>query len=200
MNLEIGRSGGKVIFDFGSEPVALSRLRVLDPSGATMWDLIPLHFAPTPVKATGGSFVRLPEDTAAEVLDALRLGIQDLDSGGGQAGEDVLGKLSSAITARQQGGELSDKTAAAALQALRELGHAGKSVAGVSGPFDSRGEPCRRSGGGTNSVRVRMVFYGELPEGYRQLQEPRTLVKGEAYSVVVLGVEAFDLGQKSFVA
>lgn len=200
MKIQVIRSGGKLSFEFGPEPVALSRFRVLDSSGATMWDLEPLTFAPISVNAAAVAFVELPKGSAGAVLEALRQALEDLNSDSRQPGEDVLGALSGAVAARQAGGELSDETAVAALEALRELSHAGKSVSGVPGRLGTRERQSEPAAGRPSWARVRRISYGEIPEGYRQLQEPRALAEGEAYSVVVLGAEAFDLGHDSFVA
>jgi hypothetical protein len=199
MKVQIVRSGGQLGFEFGPEPVALSRLRVLDSSGAIMWDLVPLTFAATPVNPASGAFVELPDDSAGAVLEALKGAVQDLSSDTGRPGEDVLGALSVAIATRQRQHELSDETAVATLEALRRLGHAWKRASGA--PSFGTGERQREAAAGRASwARVRRISYGEVPEGYRQLHEPRTLTTGEAYSVAVLGAEAFDVGHDSFVA
>jgi hypothetical protein len=202
MELQIIKSHGAVSFEFGPQPVALSRLRVLDSDGVTMWDLAPVSFAPVTIHAADVPFVELPESSSGAVLEALKEAVQDLNAGG-QRLEQVAGPLvalSRLIAARRQGGKLSGETAAAAVKALRELGQSGKEISGIPGL------PATREGGywapesRSPWAEISRVCYGELPDGYRHLQEPRPLAEGESYSVIVLGAEAFDLGRVSFVA
>lgn len=202
MKLQIVKSHGTVSFELGAEPVALSRLRVLDSHGVTMWDLVPVSVRSVPIHAADMTFVELPQSSAGAVLEALKVAVQDLNEADEQLEQTAnpIVALSGLIAARQQGGELSDQTATAALEALRELGHSWKEVGGASGQPATREGRHGAAGSRSAWAGVSRVSYGEIPDGYRQLQEPRPLAGGESYSVVVLGAEAFEIGRDSFVA
>jgi len=202
MKLRIIESHGKVSFELGTKPVAFSRLCVLDSHGATMWDLVPVSFRAAPIRAADMMFVELPQTSAGAVLEALMGAAQDLNATAEQSEQAVnpIVALSSLIASKQQDGELSDETATTALEALREVGRSWEEVGEVPGKPGVR-EGKHRDGESRSSWRgVGRVSYGEIPDGYRQLQEPRPLVEGESYSVEVLGADAFDLGRMSFVA
>jgi hypothetical protein len=72
MELHTLRESGVVTFELGPNPVALSRLRVADSQGETMWELVPTATKSVPVVGAEMAFVRLPEPSAAAVLQALK--------------------------------------------------------------------------------------------------------------------------------
>jgi hypothetical protein len=202
MKLRIVKSHGTVSFELGAQPVALSRLRVLNSHGVTMWDLVPVSVRAVPIDAADMVFVELPQSSAGAVLEALKRAVQDLNAADEQPEQaaDPIIALSGLIAARQQSGELPDQTATAALEALRELGHSWKEIGGAPGQLAPREGKHRAAESRSSWAGVSRVSYGEIPDGYRQLQEPRPLAEGESYSVVVLGAEAFNIGRDSFVA
>lgn len=202
MKLRIVKSQGTVSFELGAQPVGLSRLQVLDSHGVTMWDLVPLSARAVPIHAADMAFVELPQSSAGAVLEALRRAVQDLNAADEQTEQaaNPIVALSDLIAARQQGGELSDQTATAALEALRELEHSWKEVGGAPGQLATREAKQWVTGSRSPWAGVSRVSYGEIPNGYRQVQEPRPLTRGEKYCVVVFGEEVFDLGRDFFVA
>ncbi|HEV8579131.1 MAG TPA: hypothetical protein VGX68_08610 [Thermoanaerobaculia bacterium] len=203
MELRTLNNHGRVSFELGPQPVAISRLHVLDSNAETMWDLVPMSLKSIPVLSADMAFVELPQGSARAVLEALKEAAHDFNEAGvlsEQTATDAIRALSDLIGARQQAGGLSEETAATALGALRELSQSWKEVGRVHGQAATQQRKPDESGDRSDRPPVSRVVYGEVPDGYRQVQEPRPLTPGEKYCVVVFGEEVFDLGRDFFVA
>ena len=208
MRVRAIHTGDTVCFKVGPQPARLSRLGVFNSHAETMWDVLPTAVKPVPVIGAGMAFSQLPEEPATAVMHALREAVQCLPLPGAFPGHTpgtAMQALSDSIQVRQEAGELSDQTARTAIRALRELGRAmsdagppEEAVIRARQQSTQAQEECGKLQQ-SESRRVARVVYGEVPDGYSEVQAAKPLVRHEKYCVVVFGNEAFNVASDLFV-
>lgn len=200
MEMRTLSSDGKISFELTLERGRFSRLRVTDARSETMWDLAPTPVEQIPIEPAESSFVEVPGESAEAVMEVMQEAVRDLELPGGAPEQTTIAAmeaLSRRIQARQEAGDLPERTAKAVTKALAELSGEGTGtheVRSEEANWQVAGEPRE-----LEDRPITRVVYGQVPDGYRQVQKARPLVHGETYCIVVFGSEPFEVVREHFI-